>query len=63
MMLPFTVETQVLLAIAIPFVGALLIPLFHRWPNLRETVTLATADQARYRSLGPAAPRTRRQAA
>lgn len=42
-MLPISLEAQVLLAIAIPFVGALLIPLFHRWPNLRETVTLATA--------------------
>lgn len=36
-------ETHLLLAIAIPFAGALLIPLFHRQPNLRETVTLTTA--------------------
>jgi len=36
-------ETHLLLAIAIPFVGAALIPLFHRRPNLREAVTLATA--------------------
>lgn len=42
-MLPIPLEAQVLLAIAIPFVGAVLIPLFHRWPNLREAVTLATA--------------------
>lgn len=31
------------LAIAVPVAGALLIALFSRWPNLRETVTLATA--------------------
>lgn len=42
-MLPISPEAHVLLAVAVPFVGALLIPLFHRWPNLRETVTLATA--------------------
>ncbi|MDX2156066.1 MAG: proton-conducting transporter membrane subunit [Hyphomicrobiaceae bacterium] len=42
-MLPVSPEALVLLAIALPFVGAALIPLFHRWPNLRETVTLATA--------------------
>ena len=31
------------LAIAVPVAGALLIALFGRWPNLRETATLATA--------------------
>lgn len=36
-------ERLVLLAVLAPFVGALLIPLFHKLPNLRETVTLATA--------------------
>jgi len=38
-----TSERLVLLALFAPFIGALLIPLFHRLPNLRETVTLATA--------------------
>ena len=33
---PLAPDTLMLLAIAIPFVGAALIPLFHRWPNLRE---------------------------
>ena len=33
----------VLAAVATPFAGAALIALAHRWPNLRETVTLATA--------------------
>ena len=32
-----------LLAVLVPFVGALIIPLFHKLPNLRETVTLVTA--------------------
>jgi formate hydrogenlyase subunit 3/multisubunit Na+/H+ antiporter MnhD subunit len=36
-------EVLVLSAILVPFMGALLIPLFHRVPNLREAVTLATA--------------------
>ncbi|MGE5148463.1 MAG: hypothetical protein ACM3N5_17050 [Candidatus Eiseniibacteriota bacterium] len=36
-------ERLVLLAVLAPFVGALIIPVFHRTPNLRETVTLATA--------------------
>jgi multicomponent Na+:H+ antiporter subunit D len=36
-------ERLVLLALILPFVGALLIPIFHRQPNLRETVTLVTA--------------------
>ena len=33
-------ESLVLLAVLAPFVGALIIPLFHTLPNLRETVTL-----------------------
>ena len=33
----------VILAVVTPFVGAALIGLTHRWPNLREAVTLATA--------------------
>jgi multicomponent Na+:H+ antiporter subunit D len=33
----------VLLAVLTPFVGALIIPLFHKAPNLRETVTVVTA--------------------
>ena len=36
-------ESLVLLALLAPFVGALIIPLFHKLPNLRETVTLVTA--------------------
>jgi multicomponent Na+:H+ antiporter subunit D len=36
-------ERLVLLAVFAPFVGALIIPLFHKTPNLRETMTLATA--------------------
>lgn len=36
-------ETMVLLAIGVPFAGALLIPLAHRWPDVRETVTIGTA--------------------
>ena len=36
-------ETLVLLALLTPFVGALIIPFFHKLPNLRETVTLVTA--------------------
>ena len=32
-----------LLAVVVPFAGAALIGLAHRWPNLREAVTLATA--------------------
>jgi multicomponent Na+:H+ antiporter subunit D len=36
-------DVLVLAAILVPFMGALLIPLFHRVPNLREAVTLATA--------------------
>ena len=36
-------ESLVLMAVLTPFVGALIIPLFHKLPNLRETVTLVTA--------------------
>jgi formate hydrogenlyase subunit 3/multisubunit Na+/H+ antiporter MnhD subunit len=36
-------ETFVILAVAVPVVGALLIPLFHARPNVREAVTLVTA--------------------
>jgi multicomponent Na+:H+ antiporter subunit D len=36
-------ETLITLAVLVPFVGALIIPLFHNQPNLRETVTLVTA--------------------
>jgi multicomponent Na+:H+ antiporter subunit D len=36
-------EVLVLAAVLIPFIGALLIPIFHRSPNLREAVTLAAA--------------------
>jgi len=36
-------ESLVLLAVLTPFVGALIIPLFHNRPNLRESVTLVTA--------------------
>jgi multicomponent Na+:H+ antiporter subunit D len=36
-------ERLTLLAVLLPFAGALIIPFFHRLPNLRETVTLATA--------------------
>lgn len=43
MTLPITIVEHMLLAIAVPFVGAAVIPLFHRWPNLREMMTLLTA--------------------
>jgi len=36
-------ESLVLLALLTPFIGALLIPFFHKLPNLREAVTLVTA--------------------
>ena len=38
-----TPETLLIASLVIPLIGALLIPLFHRHPNLRETVTLITA--------------------
>ncbi|OFW96918.1 MAG: cation:proton antiporter [Alphaproteobacteria bacterium RIFCSPHIGHO2_12_FULL_66_14] len=37
-------ERLVLLALLLPFAGALLIPVFHRQPNLREAVTLTAAS-------------------
>ena len=49
-------ETSILAAVLVPFIGALLIPLFRDRPNLRETVTLATACLlcfAAFRLLGP----------
>ena len=36
-------ESLVLLALIIPFAGAVVLPLAHRWPNLRESITLITA--------------------
>ena len=42
-MMGLSPEAHVLICIAIPFLGAAVIPVFHRSPNLRETVTLATA--------------------
>ena len=36
-------ESLVLLALLTPFAGGLIIPLFHKLPNLRETTTLVTA--------------------
>ena len=38
-----TPELLVIGAVVVPLVGALVLPLFHRTPNLRETVTLATS--------------------
>jgi multicomponent Na+:H+ antiporter subunit D len=43
MMAGLSPENLILITVLTPFVGALIIPLFHRSPNLRETVTLATA--------------------
>jgi multicomponent Na+:H+ antiporter subunit D len=37
-------ETLLLVAVVAPFAGALIIPLFHRQPNRRETVTIVTAS-------------------
>ena len=56
MIASLSTENIVVLALLIPFVGALLIPLFHASPNLRETVTLATAGTlclAAFSLLGP----------
>jgi multicomponent Na+:H+ antiporter subunit D len=39
----FSPENLILLAILTPLLGAALLPLFHRIPNLREAVTLVTA--------------------
>jgi multicomponent Na+:H+ antiporter subunit D len=33
-------EWLLVAAVAVPFIAALVIPLFHKWPNLREAVTL-----------------------
>ena len=41
-----------LLAIYIPLIGALLIALAGRWPNLREGITLATAGALLYNVVG-----------
>ena len=49
-------ERLVILAVLVPFVGALLIPLFHKLPNLRETVTLVTAVVLCIAVLGLLAP-------
>ncbi|MGE3247773.1 MAG: proton-conducting transporter membrane subunit [Beijerinckiaceae bacterium] len=38
-----TPETLILAAIAVPAIGAMLIPVFRSVPNLRETVTIVTA--------------------
>ena len=43
MTFPPSSSSLVLVAVFLPFVAALLIPLFHRRPALRETVTLATS--------------------
>jgi multicomponent Na+:H+ antiporter subunit D len=43
MIADLTPETLVLAALAVPLAAALLIPLFHRSPNLREAVTLAAS--------------------
>ena len=43
MMAALSPETLLLLAVLTPFAGALIIPVFGKFPNLRETVTLVTA--------------------
>src|SRR6188508_1232504 len=40
----FSPDTLVLAAVIVPIVGALVIPLFHAHPNLRESGTLVTAS-------------------
>lgn len=42
-MLAFAPDTLVMAALAIPLLGALVIPIFHSAPNIRESVTLLTA--------------------
>lgn len=49
-------ESLILLALLTPLVGALIIPFFHKLPNLREAVTLVTAGAlclVVFRLLGP----------
>jgi multicomponent Na+:H+ antiporter subunit D len=55
-MLLFPLETQVLLAVIVPFVGAAGIMLCHRAPNLREGVTLVTAGILAFLVWGIAGP-------
>ena len=62
-MMAATPERLILLALFVPFVGALLIPLFHKLPNLRETVTLVTAGVLCARRVRPAPAGARRRAA
>jgi multicomponent Na+:H+ antiporter subunit D len=53
---PFPLDAVLVLALLMPFIGALILPLFHKQPNLRETVTLVTAAAlflAVLRLLGP----------
>ena len=40
---PAASDILVLTAVALPFFGAVLIAVLHRWPNLREIATLLTA--------------------
>ena len=42
-MIALSPDRLILLSLLVPFVGALIIPLFRTRPNLRETVTLITA--------------------
>jgi multicomponent Na+:H+ antiporter subunit D len=53
---PYPAEVLVLAAVAIPFIGALLIPVFHAFPDLREAVTMATAGMLFLAVLGLLAP-------
>jgi len=39
----FSFDAVLVLALLMPFAGALILPLFHKLPNLRETVMLVTA--------------------
>jgi multicomponent Na+:H+ antiporter subunit D len=52
----FSPEALVLAAIVIPFIGAVLIPVFREAPNRRETVTLATAGALFLTVLGLLSP-------
>ena len=53
---PLRPETLLLLAVALPFAAALVIPLFRRHPNLRESVTLVTAGALCLATLGLLGP-------